>query len=176
MDVTAPWPWSDCLDFVYGEHFIEHLAIDHCLSFLLNSHKALKENGRLRISTPSLEWVLSTHFSLNSGKPNRDVEVNHALAMNRAFYGWGHKFLYSKGMLCSLFENSGFDEIKFYDYGKSDCPIYMNIERHGGYRIDNGYPSVWILECKKSKHHNNKLEQFSSIINENFMTHVRSGH
>lgn len=174
MDVTESWPWENTLDYVYGEHFVEHLSIDECISFLRNSHKALKENGRIRISTPSLEWVMSSHFTL--GVRNEDSDVNQTFAINRAFYGWGHKFLYSKSMLRVLFECTGFNKIEFHKYGDSRTVDLINIERHGGYQIDNGYPSVWIIECSKSDVFTEKLDSLTSIIKNSFLKHVESGH
>jgi hypothetical protein len=64
MDAAAPWPWQDRLDYVYGEHFLEHLTVPQALRFLVEAGKSLRQGGRIRLSTPSLEWVLATHFHL----------------------------------------------------------------------------------------------------------------
>lgn len=53
MDATAPWPFSG-LTHVFGEHFIEHLAVDQALDFLVHAGNALAPGGRIRLSTPSL--------------------------------------------------------------------------------------------------------------------------
>jgi len=174
MDVTMPWPWIDCLECVYGEHFIEHLDIDSAFSFLSYANNALKGGGRIRLTTPSLEWVLSTHFQLNGELSPEDV-INQTLSINRAFYGWGHRFLYSKSMLEALIEGAGFGNIEYCEYGRSTDTRLSDLERHGGYRIDNGYPSVWIVEA--GKHRNPPQDSLVKLnIYRDFLSHVASGH
>ncbi|WP_025895701.1 class I SAM-dependent methyltransferase [Kordiimonas gwangyangensis] len=65
MDVTKVWPWRGVLDYVYGEHFLEHLSLSDAIDFLTHSRAALKHGGALRLTTPSVEWVLKTHFKFN---------------------------------------------------------------------------------------------------------------
>lgn len=45
MDVTKQWPYENCLDYIYGEHFLEHLTIDSAFGFLTSSNQALKKGG-----------------------------------------------------------------------------------------------------------------------------------
>ena len=33
MDVTKPWPFNG-LEYVYGEHFLEHLSLEGAIAFL----------------------------------------------------------------------------------------------------------------------------------------------
>jgi predicted SAM-dependent methyltransferase len=174
MDVTTPWPWTDCLDLVYGEHFIEHLAIDRAFLFLVSANMALKTGGKIRLTTPSLEWVLSTHFSMQDDLPHRNG-INQTLVINRAFYGWGHRFIYSKVMFETLIKSAGFAEISFCEYGKSEDNRLVNIERHGGYRVQNGYPSVWIVEGTKEIGGINDVSIIDRI-HQDFLNHVASGH
>ena len=61
MDVTRRFPF-DGVDSIYAEHFIEHLAVDEALEFLENSWRALAPGGKIRLSTPNLEWVWLTHY------------------------------------------------------------------------------------------------------------------
>src|SRR5262245_24244666 len=55
-DVTVPWPWHN-LEYVFGEHFLEHLALDDAVKFLTEAAWNLRPGGRIRLSTPGLEWV-----------------------------------------------------------------------------------------------------------------------
>ena len=70
MDVSRPWPWKDALEYVYGEHFLEHLTISQAVNFLVEAGNALQVDGKIRLSTPSLEWVIKTHRLDRRGPEN----------------------------------------------------------------------------------------------------------
>ncbi len=142
-DVTEPWPWRN-LDYVYGEHFLEHLSLDQAILFLAQAAVALRPGGRIRLSTPGLEWVWRTHFD-SSGSPSEVVTSTYRA--NRAFYGWGHRFLYSRPMLEHVLQGAGFTALTFHDYGESEDPALRDIERHGGFAVVDGWPNVWIVEA-----------------------------
>jgi hypothetical protein len=50
--------------------------------------------------------------------------------MNRAFHGWGHRFLYNRQALVAALRAAGFLEIAMYRYGESDLPELAGLERH----------------------------------------------
>ena len=131
-DATLPLDDLSPLSYVYSEHFLEHLSLDGAIRFLLNSARALVPGGRIRLSTPALKWVLATHFDLQDTK---DESVAAAtLVINRAFHGWGHKFLWSKPMLRGALTAAGFEDISFWSYNKSADPdILPGLEQHGEY-------------------------------------------
>ena len=142
-DVTKPWPWRD-LDYVYGEHFLEHLALDEAIRFLAQAAAGLQRDGRLRLSTPGLEWVWRTHLSLSGPDPEM---VSMTYRANRSFYGWGHRFLYSRPMLEHVLRGTGFDDLTFHRFGESDDPQLRGLEQHGGFDVVDTWPSVWIVEA-----------------------------
>lgn len=174
MDVTKKWPWENVLDYVYGEHFLEHLAIPEACSFLVEAGNAIKIGGRIRLTTPSLEWVLKTHFTFDETLKTR--ELSQTWAINRAFRGWGHQFLYSKEMLLHLLNALCFENIVFFDYGRSDDPNLINLERHGGWRIDHGYPSVWIVEATRGSQLITSNVSFDIESDSMYLKYVKSGH
>lgn len=147
MDVTQPWPFTG-IEYIYGEHFLEHLTLEGAVDFLRHAWHSSSDRGILRLSTPALEWVLSTH--LNLAEPDSKTRVTQTLAINRAFHGWGHQFLYSQDFFTELLQNVGWTNIRYCKYGESQHPRLKNLERHGKYRIHNGYPSVWIVEASKA--------------------------
>lgn len=174
MDVTKPWPF-DGLNYVYGEHFLEHLSLEGAVAFLDNVWKSLKAGGVIRLSTPSLEWVLSTHFNLSETNPQR--KIDSTFSINRAFHGWGHQFLYSQDFLHSLLNNLGWENVKFYEYGKSEIKAFKGIERHGGYSVANGYPNVWIVEASKLKtRSDSKVLSYKKLLEKSYISYIRSGH
>src|SRR6185295_12936038 len=56
LDVTQGLPFSNA-EFIFAEHFIEHLEFDAARTFLKNCRKILRDDGTLRVSTPNLDWV-----------------------------------------------------------------------------------------------------------------------
>lgn len=148
MDATAPWPYED-LDFVFGEHFLEHLTLNGGIKFLTHAGNSLKPAGIMRLSTPNLDWVLHTHHTPGVTDPGEAVAG--ALRINRAFHGWGHQFLYSEPMLAHLAEEMGFEGFSFFSYGESDTPELQNLERHGKFRVSDGHRSIVVAELRKGE-------------------------
>jgi len=174
MDVTKPWPFND-LEYVYGEHFLEHLSLEGAVDFLNNAWKSLKPRGIIRLSTPSLEWVLSTHFNLS--EPSAEQRISSTFAINRAFHGWGHQFLYSQEFLTSVLENVGWREIQYCEYGKSEQPALTKLERHGRVSFFNGYPSVWIVEAMRGDSPSNSdIAAYNNFLEQSYIKYVRGGH
>jgi predicted SAM-dependent methyltransferase len=149
MDATAPWRWKDLLDFVFAEHFIEHLPIEKAVRFLAHAGAALRVGGRIRLSTPSLEWVVATHFSFTpKDLPSRLLDT---FTINRAFYGWGHRFLYSKEMLHELLKQVGFEQITYCKYGESSIPDLRGLELHPTGAGSSGHDEVLIFEAVRGE-------------------------
>lgn len=174
MDVTQSWPWKDTLDYVYGEHFLEHLTISQAIDFLVEAGNALHVGGKIRLSTPSVEWVLKTHFTFV--EVPTATKLDQTWAINRAFKGWGHQFLYSKEMLADMLGALGFQDLHFFDYGVSSDPVLAGLERHGGWQIDCGYPSVWVVEAMRDKLPIVRNAIFCAEMEQKFLRHVESGH
>lgn len=144
MDATTEWPYQN-LDFVYGEHFLEHLDLEGALRFLVAAGNSLRQDGVLRLTTPNLDWVMRSHYPLD---PATASEAHlGTLAINRAFHGWGHQFLYSRPFLEFVLKNLGYGDVRFYDYGESDTPALRNLERHGGYYYAYGVPNLLVVEA-----------------------------
>ena len=173
VDATAPWPWTN-LDFVYGEHFLEHLSPEGALRFARAAAVALRPGGVLRLSTPSLEHVWVSHFHPVSGRSPDEV-IGETYRSNRAFHGWGHRFLFSKEMLDRLLTAAGFVDLSFHDYGQSDRGPLHGVERHPGWDVLDGWPSVWIVEAVASGTPGESSDLAAEIETE-FARYVRSGH
>jgi predicted SAM-dependent methyltransferase len=172
-DVTAPWPWRD-LEYVYGEHFLEHLALDQAVSFLGQARDRLRPGGRIRLSTPGLEWVWHTHFTAD-GSAAKTLEDTYRV--NRAFHGWGHQFLYSRPFLEHVLTSSGLVDVRFFAYGESDDPNLRNLERHGTYEIVDNWPNVWNVEATRpAEEGGTRSGELEEEIEREFVRYVRSGH
>lgn len=171
FDATKPWRWVDLLSFVYAEHFLEHLEIDQALAFLVEAGRALRVGGRIRLTTPSLEWVLRSHFTFP--KPRTEQEFKETMETNRAFYGWGHRFLYSKGVLERALLEVGYQDVQFFRYGQSNTAAFTGIELH---ESSFDYDSQWIIEGKKGDAQIDFPRLFIAELEEKFLGVVRSGH
>src|ERR1700684_350724 len=48
-------------DYVYSEHFLEHLTLEDGEAVLAEAHRVLKPGGVLRVSTPDLARILKAY-------------------------------------------------------------------------------------------------------------------
>jgi predicted SAM-dependent methyltransferase len=174
LDVSTPWKGYDNVKYVYGEHFIEHLTPIQAAYFLTYAYDSMAVGGRIRLSTPSLEWVFATHY--NNQETDQQKMIANTFTINRAFHGWGHRFLWSRAMLDEALMAIGYKNIKFYAYGQSDDPFLRNIEEHGGYVISAGFPNVWIVEGEKTIDQTNRRLEFVNEATKNFQRYVDAGH
>ena len=144
-DVTQGLDFSD-VDSVYAEHFLEHLTVDDALDFLAEAHRVLGREGRVRLSTPNLDWVWATHYRLEA---EADDKVRAGLALNRAFYGWEHKFLWNRETLGLALRLTGFRDLSWHCYGESDVATLRGLERHETCEDSEELPHVLIVEGRK---------------------------
>jgi predicted SAM-dependent methyltransferase len=166
-DVTRGLQFTG-VEAIFAEHFLEHLSIDNALKFLLESWRVLAADGWLRLSTPNLDWVWSTHYRLDldaGGK--RDA----ALAINRAFHGWRHQFLWNREMLGEALAACGF-AARWCRYGESDLPVFQSIEHHEQYQDVPELPHVIIAEAQKSQAQPELLQRFRALIEREFLMHM----
>lgn len=145
LDVRRGLPFND-LSFIYAEHFVEHLTLDEGLAFLTDCRRALSPSGVLRLSTPNLDWVILTHYHINDKSVSPDG-VRDCLMINRAFHGWGHRFLYNREMLTKCLRAVGFSTLEFHRYGQSGREELQNIERHETYFDAPDLPHLVVVEA-----------------------------
>lgn len=146
LDVTRGFPFSD-IDYIFCEHFVEHLRFDDGLHFLDGCWRSLTDGGVLRISTPNLDWVYLTHYSVDPGRAAD--RISNTFMLNRAFYGWGHQFLYSREMLLEVLGAVGFHDVVECTYGSSDHGALVGLERHEQYPGTPELPDVLIFEATR---------------------------
>lgn len=173
VDATASWPYMD-LHFIYAEHFLEHIALDKALLFLIHAGNSLRKGGILRLSTPNLEWVIHTHFQ--TGPVEQSKRLAETLRMNRAFHGWGHQFLYSAEMLAHILRALGYADVVHCEYGQSAHPELYNLERHGNYVFTGGFPSVVIFEAARGPSALKAPPELTEYLHHNFLRYVAAGH
>lgn len=183
-DVTEGLQFSNA-EAVFAEHFLEHLPFDAAVSFLLEAQRVLGEGGWLRLSTPNLDWVWATHYYLQNDLQN-DLQ-NHlqsgpeaaprkrsdaALALNRAFHGWRHQFLWNREILAEALTACGFTGVRWCTYGESELPVFRGVERHETYADHPGLPHVLIVEARKGVPQPELLRQFRERIEREYLVHL----
>ena len=145
IDVAKGLPFNDA-DFVFAEHFIEHLPIDAAVGFLRECRRVLKRNGVLRLSTPNLDWVFLTHYRVNNWNSDQEA-VDDCFTLNRAFHAWGHHFLYNAQTLSAVLRKSGFGTMRFEKYGESSHEELQGLERHEKWIETPELPHVLVVEA-----------------------------
>ena len=159
LDVTTGLPYSD-VEYIYAEHFIEHIDLGAAVRLMEDCRRALRDNGILRLSTPNLDWVWVTHYKTRwkaidqqraticpSDWRHDSEAAADCVDLNRAFRAWGHRFLYNHAMLHAALHAAGFSDVQNYAYGESDCGDLRSLERHERYGDLPGLPHVIIVEA-----------------------------
>lgn len=165
-DITRGIPFSN-VRLIYAEHFLEHLHADDAMRFLTGSHRALAPDGRIRLSTPNLDWVWTYVYSAGSG--GSGDKLVDGIRANRAFYGWEHRFLWNREILEAALGAAGFTEIRWCEYGRSDVPELAGIERHETYDDDPDVPHVLIVEAGKGAFEKDRYDRFMKLLEREFL-------
>jgi predicted SAM-dependent methyltransferase len=122
-DLTKPLPLAKgSIDFIFSEHFIEHIRREEAVSLLQECHRVLRPNGIVRISTPDLESIMNQYTANDPKRWQHDdfVPDTKCQMLNRAVRDWGHQFIYDFDELKLLFEEAGFNYIKRVKRHESD--------------------------------------------------------
>lgn len=146
LDVTKPLPFEN-VDFIFAEHFIEHLAFEDGAKFLRECRRALKPDGVLRLSTPNLTWVWATQYRHDNSQDD-DASIRDCFNLNRGFYGWGHQFLYNRATLAAALKHAGFASVESLSYGQSGEAELRGLERHEKFEDSPDLPHVLIFEAR----------------------------
>jgi hypothetical protein len=157
------------VETVFAEHFLEHLTITEALDLLVEIHRVLVPGGWLRLSTPSLDWAYVTCYRLEA---EPEVRREAALALNRAFYAWGHRFLWNEPLLREALAACGFVDVRACRYGESSRPELCGLERHEPYPDTAGLQHVLILEARKGPPDSERLAALRAGIARSFLDHL----
>ena len=62
LDVTETFPFdSEEIDYIFTEHLIEHIDYVKGLDMLIECYRVLKPNGKIRIATPDLSFLIDLY-------------------------------------------------------------------------------------------------------------------
>jgi len=169
-DITRGLPWRE-VEAIFAEHFLEHLAVDQAVDLLADAHRALRPGGLLRLTTPNLDWIWSTHLGSEPGR--RPLEA--ALHANRAFSAWGHRFLWSRELLAEVLIACGFDDLHWCAPGESRLEVLAGLEGHETYGDAPGLAHVLIVECRRGSGPAGpagRLDALKHLIQNELLTHM----
>jgi len=169
LDVRDGLPFRD-LAVVFAEHFLEHLTLEEALGFLDECWEALAPGGKIRLSTPNLDWVWATHDPRDGSVANR---TRKTLIANRAFYGWEHRFLWSGDLLEEALQASGFRGVRFCRYGESDFEALRGLERHERYDDSIELPHVLIVDAESGERDPRRRGELERLLHAEFLDHLR---
>lgn len=168
-DVTRGLDFTGA-EAVFSEHFLEHLAVDDALRFLLEAHRVLRDGGWARLTTPNLDWVWLTHYRLEGEAAERREA---ALAINRAFRGWRHQFLWNREMLAEALAACGFEAVRWCRRGESELPFFRDLERHDTYGDSEEMPHILIVEARKGEPRPDRLRELRAAVQAGFLDHMK---
>lgn len=141
LDATDTFPFeNDMFEYVFSEHMIEHVSYSNGLVMLSECHRILKNNGKIRISTPDLQFLIDLYRDSKSElqmeyiKWATDNFIKNApyyddtFVINNFVRDWGHLFIYDEKTLRSSLEKAGFTKIIRYDLNESRDEALRNLE------------------------------------------------
>ena len=130
-DLTRALPVPSAVsDFVFSEHFIEHVTRDQALALLKECHRVLKDSGVLRLSTPDLAVLVDRYAK-------RQLDEWHDMGwmpgtpcrlLNEGMRLWGHQFVYDAAELRLLLSEAGFDAVQAVAWRESVHPELKALE------------------------------------------------
>ena len=163
LDATETFPVpSEKFDYVFSEHMIEHISYTDGLKMLSECYRVLKNNGKIRISTPDFRFLIDlykdnkTELQIEYVKWATDNFVKSApshdaiFVINNFVRDWGHLFIYDEKTLCSSLEKSGFTLITRCNLNESNDMALQNLENDK--RLPGGFLALesFTLEATKT--------------------------
>jgi predicted SAM-dependent methyltransferase len=118
-DLRNPLPYKDnSVDFIFNEHFFEHLTVEEAKPVMMDLMRVLRPGGVLRIAMPDLEMVVDQYLNVSlEDDPvikrfNMDFIQTRAERINMSFRWWGHTWLYDWEELTRRLQEAGCDKKK----------------------------------------------------------------
>ena len=161
LDATRRFPFEDStFDYVFSEHMIEHIAYPDGLRMLRQCRRVLKKDGRIRISTPDLRFLINLYCDSKSDLQNRYVrwasdtfirngEYTDTMVINNFVRAWGHRFIYDEKTLTGSLELCGFVDVVAYGINDSQDEDLRDLENEG--RMPAGFLQLetFTLEARR---------------------------
>jgi len=161
LNATKRFPFRDeTFHYVFNEHLIEHLTYPDGLRMLQECRRVLQKNGRVRVSTPDLKFVVglysddkselqTNYIKWASDEFIKNGEYTDTMVINNFVRAWGHLFIYDKKTLIRSLELAGFVEVIACNINESPDDNLRDLENDG--RMPAGYLQLETFTLEASK-------------------------
>lgn len=139
--LDAVWHAADRLpcedgacDFIYNEHFLEHLSVKEGAYFLSECRRVLSPKGVLRIGMPDMNEFVRQYWEQDWDhqpwlkKYGYTWIANRCELLNIVFREWGHLWLYDREELHRRLTDAGFKSIRDVEPNQSAYAELQNRE------------------------------------------------
>lgn len=130
-DLRRPLPAADAsFDYVFSEHFIEHVTRDEALRLLRECMRVLKPGGVLRTTTPDLRKLVAEYLAgrLDEWRNVEWLPATPCRLLNEGMRSWGHQFVYDEPELRLLLAEAGFADVERVAWRESGRPALRALE------------------------------------------------
>jgi len=139
-NLLKKWPVNDSsISFIAGSHFIEHLDLNHGITFLKESFRVVKPGGTIRISCPDLETYAKNYVEGNVAFFQNELirewctfsqaeTPGEMLAAKAYDSGGSHKWFYDFDSLKHILELAGFQDVQKCQRLEGKVPDLEDIE------------------------------------------------
>lgn len=141
IDLTKKLPFKNkSVDYIYSEHFIEHIEVEEAVKLLKECYRILKKNGKIRFATPDLNYIVFRYFFFWKKQDwIKKYGYSHlktkAEMLNLSFREWGHKYLYNYEELERRFKEAGFKKSERQKLNKSNYKTFKKLESRNDSRL-----------------------------------------
>lgn len=142
-DQTTTLPLEDnSVDWVFSEHFIEHIQPKQAVAWFAELHRVMRPGGIARISTPDLGLYVQGYtdpsHKFYDAHRQRLIEMgmknpptSKAWMMNQIFRFYGHQWLYDYQELVSFASQAGFrpEAIERHSFASGRVPELAKLDK-----------------------------------------------
>ena len=119
---------------------IEHIPYEKANNMLTECFRVLKINGKIRISTPDLNFLIGLYKKEKTSVQKEYIEWatkcffkeapyhDDTFVINNFVRDWGHVFIYDEKTLRHSMENAGFSNIERFELNVSNTSHLQNLE------------------------------------------------
>lgn len=130
QDLRKPLDHKDnSVDFIFSEHFFEHLTRPEGVKLFKECYRVLKPGGVIRTTMPSLATLVQKYLEKDikywvpSWHPKTPCDL-----LNEGLRAWEHRYVYDLNEITLALQEAGFRKIVEASYRKSSHLELCNLE------------------------------------------------